>query len=40
VALDFTGGEGIQSTGPFQTAGTFKLYCMLHPDMNLTIIVT
>jgi plastocyanin len=25
--------------GPFPTAGTFKLYCMIHPGMNLTVVV-
>ena len=25
--------------GPFSTAGTFHLYCTIHPGMNLTIVV-
>jgi hypothetical protein len=25
--------------GPFNTAGTFHIYCTIHPGMNLTIIV-
>ena len=25
--------------GPFNTAGTFQLYCTVHPGMNLTVIV-
>ena len=25
--------------GPFATAGTFHIYCTVHPGMNLTIIV-
>ncbi|HEX7735361.1 MAG TPA: plastocyanin/azurin family copper-binding protein [Ktedonobacteraceae bacterium] len=25
--------------GPFNTAGTFHYYCMVHDDMNLTVIV-
>ncbi len=25
--------------GPFTTAGTYNLYCTIHPGMNLTIIV-
>lgn len=25
--------------GPFTTAGTYHIYCMVHPGMNLTIIV-
>jgi plastocyanin len=27
------------SIGPFTTAGTFKLYCTIHPGMNLNVIV-
>jgi len=26
--------------GPFNTAGTFHLYCSIHTGMNLTITVT
>jgi plastocyanin len=25
--------------GPFNTAGTFHIYCSIHPGMNLTITV-
>jgi len=25
--------------GPFTTAGTFHIYCSIHPGMNLTITV-
>jgi plastocyanin len=25
--------------GPFTTAGTFNIYCSIHPGMNLTITV-
>lgn len=25
--------------GPFTTAGTYHLYCTIHPGMNLTVIV-
>jgi plastocyanin len=32
-------GESRQSIGPFTTAGTFHLYCTIHPQMNLTVIV-
>ena len=32
-------GNGTASIGPFTTAGTFKLYCTIHPGMNLTVIV-
>jgi plastocyanin len=28
-----------QVVGPFTTAGTFNVYCTVHPGMNLTIIV-
>lgn len=28
-----------QSFGPFTTPGTFHLYCTIHSDMNLTVIV-
>lgn len=33
-----TNGQS-QNIGPFQTAGTFHLYCSVHPGMNLTITV-
>ncbi|QBD80286.1 hypothetical protein EPA93_31655 [Ktedonosporobacter rubrisoli] len=32
-------GNTITKLGPFTTAGTFKLYCPLHHNMNLTVIV-
>jgi len=32
-------GNSSQTIGPFNTAGTFHLYCTIHPGMNLTIIV-
>lgn len=32
-------GNAQATIGPFTTAGTFKLYCTIHPGMNLTIIV-
>jgi plastocyanin len=32
-------GYGSQTIGPFNTAGTFQLYCTTHPNMNLTVIV-
>ena|GEM_PF-624874 len=32
-------GDSRQSIGPFTTAGTFNLYCSIHPHMNLTVIV-
>ncbi len=33
------GGNANATLGPFNTAGTFKLYCTVHPSMNLTVIV-
>ncbi len=33
------GGNASQTIGPFTTAGTFHLYCTVHPGMNLTVIV-
>lgn len=33
------GGYGNQQFGPFNTAGTFEIYCLTHPGMNLTVIV-
>ena len=38
VQLQFMGND-TQSVGPFNTAGTFHLYCSVHEDMNLTVIV-
>jgi plastocyanin len=32
-------GNSSGTIGPFTTAGTFKLYCTIHPGMNLTVIV-
>ncbi|GCE30535.1 hypothetical protein KDA_60190 [Dictyobacter alpinus] len=33
------GGNNSGSVGPFNTAGTYKLYCTVHSGMNLTVIV-
>jgi plastocyanin len=38
VNLQFSGND-THSIGPFNTAGTFHLYCTVHPGMNLTVIV-
>jgi plastocyanin len=38
-ALQFSTVNQKQTVGPFNTAGTFQLYCTVHPGMNLTIIV-
>lgn len=32
-------GNGSETIGPFATGGTFKLYCTIHPNMNLTVVV-
>jgi plastocyanin len=32
-------GNDTHQIGPFTTAGTFKLFCTVHPGMNLTVIV-
>jgi plastocyanin len=32
-------GDSSQTIGPFNTAGTFHLYCVVHPGMNLTVNV-
>ena len=38
VNVTFLGGD-TQDIGPFNTAGTFHLYCTIHSGMNLTVIV-
>ena len=32
-------GTGSHMVGPFNTAGTYHLYCTVHEGMNLTVIV-
>jgi plastocyanin len=32
-------GNDSASIGPFNTPGTYHLYCTIHPGMNLTVIV-
>lgn len=32
-------GNDSHTVGPFNTVGTFHLYCTVHPGMNLTVIV-
>jgi len=32
-------GNDQQTIGPFAMAGTYHLYCTIHPGMNLTVIV-
>jgi plastocyanin len=36
--LQFNGNDS-HMIGPFNTAGTFQLYCTVHPGMNLTVTV-
>ncbi len=38
VNLNYTGNDTV-ATPPFNTAGTFKLYCTIHGNMNLTVVV-
>lgn len=38
VDAQLNGGDS-KTFGPFNTAGTFQLYCTVHPGMNLTVIV-
>jgi plastocyanin len=38
VNANFAGSDS-SSIGPFPTAGTYQLYCTIHPGMNLTVIV-
>ena len=37
--LQFTSAGQSQTIGPFNTAGTYHLYCSVHQNMNLTVIV-
>lgn len=37
--MQFTTSGESNAVGPFNTAGTFHLYCTVHPGMELTIIV-
>jgi plastocyanin len=32
-------GSDSSTVGPFNNAGTFRLYCTIHQNMNLTVIV-
>jgi plastocyanin len=38
VQAQFNGNDQ-QSIGPFTTVGTFHLYCTIHNNMNLTVVV-
>ena|ERR1051326_1682958 len=37
--LQFNSAGQNMSVGPFNTAGTYHLYCSVHLNMNLTVIV-
>ncbi|HEX7733425.1 MAG TPA: plastocyanin/azurin family copper-binding protein [Ktedonobacteraceae bacterium] len=37
--LQMSSNGSSQSIGPFTPPGTFHLYCVVHPGMNLTVIV-
>jgi len=37
--MQFTSAGQSQTIGPFNTAGTYHLYCSVHQNMNLTVIV-
>jgi plastocyanin len=37
--MQVSGSGNNQVIGPFNTPGTFHLYCVMHPGMNLTITV-
>jgi plastocyanin len=38
VYVQFNGNDS-SAVGPFNTAGTFHLYCTIHQGMNLTVVV-
>jgi plastocyanin len=38
VNANFAGND-THEVGPFTTAGTFHLFCTIHPGMNLTVVV-
>jgi plastocyanin len=38
VQVQFQGND-THLIGPFNTSGTFQLYCTIHPNMNLTVTV-
>jgi plastocyanin len=37
--VQISGNGSSQAIGPFNTPGSFHLYCTIHPGMNLTVIV-
>ncbi|HEY4384051.1 MAG TPA: plastocyanin/azurin family copper-binding protein [Ktedonobacteraceae bacterium] len=32
-------GNGSLTLGPWKTPGTYQIYCPMHPNMNLTVVV-
>ena len=38
VDVTLNGNDSV-TIGPFNTSGTFQLYCTIHPGMNLTVTV-
>ena len=38
VQVQFNGNDS-HTVGPFNTAGTYHLYCTIHTNMNLTVVV-
>jgi len=38
--VNVNSSSGSVQVGPFNTAGTFKLYCTIHQGMNLTVVVS
>ncbi len=39
MALPCQVNGGTVEIGPFNTAGEFDIYCTIHVDMNLTVVV-
>lgn len=37
--ISISGQGSSQAIGPFNSTGTFHLYCTVHPGMNLTVVV-
>lgn len=37
--VDVNINSGSMDVGPFNEAGTFQLFCTVHPGMNLTVVV-
>jgi plastocyanin len=39
IANVSVGGNSSGTIGPFTSAGTFEIYCTLHPGMSLIVVV-